>query len=148
LLEAEVPDPCRELHDLLFSSEVDQASKMDRIAALPDIDPCIERGLEAATAQRDWDRFQYYVYAAYARPSATYASALIEALKLRDRAVPIEDVLEVLAQIGDPSTLPVVEETYAWSLEWDEFYGVALKCVWVVEAIDTADAGEFLERIR
>jgi HEAT repeat protein len=64
-----------------------------------------------------------------------------------------EDIVDVLAVVGDPSATSCLEDALWWEPPWDEYRGLAVKSVWAIgtpEAIEAlrgaAACGE--ERIR
>jgi HEAT repeat protein len=55
-----------------------------------------------------------------------------------------EDIVDVLAVIGDPSATSCLEDALRWEPPWDEYRGLAVKSVWALGAIGTPKAIEAL----
>jgi hypothetical protein len=51
-----------------------------------------------------------------------------------------EDIVDVLAEIRDPSAIGCLERALWWEPPWDEFRQLAVKVVWALAAIGTPDA--------
>jgi HEAT repeat protein len=55
-----------------------------------------------------------------------------------------EDIVDVLASIGDPSAISCLEDALWWEPQWDEYRGLAVKAVWALGAIGTPEAIQVL----
>jgi hypothetical protein len=130
--------------DVLRDSSVPIAERVRRVGEVPDIRALLAQGLNDAEKTRDWRRFERLLTAAAAYPDRSYAPAIRRALALRDPEVPIEDALDVLAEIGDPGTLDVLREFAFADVDWDEFHHVNAKAIGAVKAIDTPEARDLL----
>lgn len=131
---------CREFDARLrdFSEGVDAwASWLERTS---DVEDCIAEGLRRSRRDQDWSTWDLYVVAASTHPSRTFTRDLCEVLRLRINGVNIEDVIDALAAISDPSAVDCLEETLWWEPEWDEYRGIAIKTIWALAAIGTPAA--------
>ena len=77
---------------------------------------------------------------AHRRPSRTYTATLCEVLTRQIEEVNNEDVVDVLAEIRDPTAVGCLEDTLRWQPSWDEFRQLAVKCVWALAATGTSEA--------
>nr|BFF03465.1 hypothetical protein GCM10020241_51400 [Streptoalloteichus tenebrarius] len=135
---------CEELESVLLDPRLEHGERMARLRGLSGVDECVRDGLQRALSAQDWDTFELYLLAAYEHPGRALTDVLCEALRLRSRNVPNEDVIQVLAEIADPDSLPCLRETLHWEPEWDEFHQIAVKCVWAVSAIKSPEATSVL----
>ena len=51
----------------------------------------------------------------------------------------------MLEVVRDPASVDCVAATLRWEPDWDEFRGMAIKCVWALAAIGTAEAWAALD---
>jgi HEAT repeat protein len=58
--------------------------------------------------------------------------------------VNMEDIVDTIAEIGDPSAIGCLEEALWWQPPWDEYRGLVVKSVWDLGAIGTPEAIEVL----
>ncbi|ACU34540.1 hypothetical protein [Actinosynnema mirum] len=104
-----------DLHALLTTPDLPHPERTRRVRALTDVEDHITQ-----------------------TPSMT--PILCKALSLRSRAAPNEDILQVLAEIKAPTSLPCLREALHWQPEWDEFDQVGVKALWAINAVNTAEA--------
>jgi hypothetical protein len=111
---------------------------------VPDAEQCIANGLLRAAEAGDWLTFERYLLVAHQRPSHSYTSVLCRVLSAHREDVNNEDIVDVLAAIGDPSATSCLEDALWWEPPWDEYRGLAVKSVWALAAIGTPEAIEAL----
>jgi hypothetical protein len=109
-----------------------------------DVEECIADGLLRAAEAEDWSTFERYLLAAHQRPSRTYTSVLCRVLREQRDDINNEDIVDVIAEIGDPSAIGCLEEALWWQPPWDEYRNLAVKSVWALGAIGTPEAIEVL----
>lgn len=142
-------DVCRELGQRLaafewFHDHDEFASWLDG-AADADAERCIEHGLVEMSAQGNWGIFEGYVHAASLRPDKSQTSALCAVLMQHDLDVNYEDIVDALGQVKDPASIDCLAATIRWEPDWDEYRGLAVKCIWALAAIGTPEAWNVLE---
>jgi HEAT repeat protein len=115
-----------------------------RLDEIPDVEECIAGGLLRAAEAEDWPTFERYVLAAHQRPSRSYTSVLCRVLSEQPDDVNMEDIVDTIAEIGDPSAIGCLEDALWWQPPWDEYRGLAVKSVWALGAIGTPEAFEVL----
>lgn len=135
---------CAELDEILHDDSLSPSARMVSLGALVNVEDCIELRLRNAVAGGDWDEFELYLLAAYKHPSSKLTTSLCAALDQRDRRVPYEDALEVLAEVADPAAIETLAGLLRWMPEWDEYHSIAVKTVWAIAAIDTPAANGLL----
>jgi PBS lyase HEAT-like repeat-containing protein len=135
-------EQCQELRQVLASGLVimDRALLLTRLDALTGMDDCIQEGLVHSALTEDWLWFERYVLAASRHPSRAMVPVLCQVLSRRIDEVNSEDIVEVLSEIGDPDSVDCLRDTLLWQPGWDEFHGLAIKCVWALAAIGSAEA--------
>jgi HEAT repeat protein len=136
-----------ELVALLHDPSVPFEQRRDRIKTLPDVRSSVAVGLQTALEAGDWGTFELLLLVAFQQPDPNYVPALTAALSLQVPEVPNEDALEVLADIGDPSTLDLLKKIALTEHDWDEFSQIGVKAVWAIAAIDTPQATAALAEI-
>lgn len=135
---------CAELRDLLADPALSPSQRRRRIQELTGVEDCVTRSLSEALASHDWDTFEMYLWAAFHHPAPAMTPILCAALRLKSRAVPNEDALQVLAEIKDPTSLACLRDVLFWHPEWDEFDQVGVKALWAVDAVGTAEARQLV----
>jgi hypothetical protein len=55
-----------------------------------------------------------------------------------------EDIVDVLAEIADPSVVGCLEKALWWQPPWDEYRQLAVQCVCALAAIESSDAVRML----
>ncbi|MGW5050379.1 hypothetical protein [Actinokineospora sp. NPDC004072] len=133
-----------ELRAILHDDGLAHGERMHRLSQLTGVEGCVTEALAKAFAERVWRRFELYLLAAvyHAGPAAT--PILCDALAERSRAVPNEDVLEVLAELGDPASLDCLRRTMYWRPEWDEFDQVGVKALLAISTVNTETAWKLI----
>lgn len=135
---------CEELAAVLVDESLTHSERMRRLKDMTGVEDCVTQALSDAVDNHDWDTFELYLLAAFHHPARSMTPALCEALRLRSRAVPNEDTLQVLAEIKDPDALDCLREVLFWHPDWDEFDQVGVKAFWAVDAIGTDDARQLV----
>jgi hypothetical protein len=131
---------CDELAAILMDEGLTHSERMRRLKDLTGIEDCVTQALSDAVANQDWDTVELYLLAAFHHPARSMTPILCKALRLRSRAVPNEDALQVLAEIKDSDALDCLREVLYWHPEWDEFDQIGVKALWAIDAIGTDDA--------
>ena len=116
---------------------------LERIQRLGDVRECIVSGLSSSAALARWTRFDSYVIAALRQPDRAMTPILCAVLERRDSHVPanvIDDIVDLLHDIGDPAAVGALERAMLHPPEWDEYYHFARKCLWALLKIGTPEA--------
>jgi hypothetical protein len=142
-------ETCAELERILdeiapFANRVEFFARIDRLSQVED---CIRDGLVKAVAAGEWARFERYVLAATRHPSRVLTPVLCGVLTSRPSDVNLEDVVEALGVVADPASVGCLVETILWEPDWDEYRQLAVKCVWALGAIASAEAIEALRGV-
>lgn len=132
-------DACRELEYLLYHPPTDDDDLYDAVRAFKDVTDCVVAGLRQKAEEEDWSGFGRYMWAGFAHPSPEMTPVLIDALALRESAVPNEDVVDLLRDLADPRAFEVLRETLWWNPEWDEAQAIAVKCVYALARLAIAE---------
>ena len=135
---------CSELRILIRDDDTEWEAVKDRLRNISDVSDCLRNELADALERQDWGIFETALLAADNNPSSELIPILCRALEKQDRAVPNEDILELLADLGDPRSLDTLRRTIWWNPPWDEFYWIAVKAVGAVWKIDSEEATEVL----
>jgi hypothetical protein len=140
------PATCQELDDQIRFVGLGTGLGMLKpwLDKVPDVEQCIADGLQRAAEAEDWSTFERYLLVAHQRPSRSYTSVLCRVLSEQRDDVNNEDIVDVLAVIGDPSATSCLEDALWWEPPWDEYRGLAVKSVWALGAIATPEAIEVL----
>jgi HEAT repeat protein len=110
------------------------------LKGLTRVEDCIAEGLRRASAVGDWLMFERYLLAAYHHPSRAFTVELCEVLDRQIEDVNNEDIVDVLAEIADPTAVGCLEGALWWHPQWDEYRQLAVKCVWALAATGTPEA--------
>jgi HEAT repeat protein len=113
---------------------------------LSDVRECIAEGLQRALATEDWLSLDKLLIAADRHQSRMYAAVLCEVLRRRVDKVSNENVVDLLADLREPSSVPCLEEALEWRPPWDDYRHLAVKVVWALAAIGTEEALAVLRR--
>lgn len=111
-----------------------------RLSTAVEAEQCIGSGLQRTSQSGNWVLFERYVLVAHRRPSRTYTATLCDVLTRRIEEVNNEDIVDVLAEVRDPTAVDCLEGTLRWQPPWDEFRQLAVKCVWALAATGTPEA--------
>lgn len=141
-------DVCRELAQRVaayewFHDHDSFASWLDGAAG---VEQCIEHGLGDTRMCGNWAIFEGYVHASSLKPARSHSAMLCSVLSQHDLDVNYEDIVDALGEIKDPTTIDCLAATMRWEPDWDEYRGLAVKCVWALAAIGTREAWEVLNR--
>jgi hypothetical protein len=123
----------------------DPASATEILAAIPEAEAALKRWLAEAVDAKDWRSFEMLVIAASARPSRLYTSSLCEVIRRHRDDVNLEDIVMLLADGADESAVPCLANLAVTELDWDEYWGVAQKCVYALGRIASRTAVEELK---
>ncbi|MGI9598721.1 MAG: hypothetical protein ACR2QK_21330 [Acidimicrobiales bacterium] len=130
---------------MLFDPGLARAERIERLNGLGDVRDCIVAGLTATVETQDWARFEPWLFAAFLQPSTDMTELLSGVLSQLNPEVHNEDLVDVLAEIGDPRAIGAIEDALLWEPDWDEYHNLGLKCVWALGAIGTDEARSILE---
>src|SRR6266568_2592920 len=99
------PSAWKELNDKIRSLTLgtDPGVLKPWLDEVPDAEQCIADGLQRAAEAEDWSTFERYLLVAHQHPSRSYTNVLCRVLSERRDDVNNEDIVDVLAEIGDPS---------------------------------------------
>jgi hypothetical protein len=100
-----------------------------RVQSLSGTEDCIAAGLRRARDAEDWSMFEQYAFAAFHHPSRAYTDVLCDVLG-RHEELNNEDLVDALAEIGDPKSVDCLRDALRWDPPWDEFGQLARKAVW------------------
>ena len=109
------------------------------------VETCIAAGLSSTSEACSWGLFEGYVHAASLRPDRAYTGPLCSVLAQHDLDVNYEDIVDALGELRDPASIDCLAATLVWEPDWDEYRGLAVKCVWALAAIGTPEAWAVLE---
>ncbi|MHA6761151.1 hypothetical protein [Streptacidiphilus sp. PAMC 29251] len=129
-----------ELEALLRDPSVPFEQRRDRVQTLHGVTETTAIGLRQAQEAGDWGKFELFLLVAAAHPDVSYVPPIAAALALQAPAVPNEDALEVLVDLGDPSNLDLLVRIASTEHDWDEFSQIGVKAVWAIAAITTPAA--------
>jgi hypothetical protein len=140
-------EACDKLARILEPSPLlnDHVALFAQIDQLPDITECVRTQLVDASNKADWGRFERYVLAAWRRPARSLAQPLCDVLGRHSDEVNNEDIVEALGEIRDPGSVHCLVDALWWQPEWDEFHGLAIKCIRALANIATSHAREALQ---
>jgi hypothetical protein len=135
-------DPCADLERLIDVNpfQVGRSNWLARLDALIQVNDCIVAGLVRSSEGEDWSRFGRYVLALTRHPSKKGGDVLCEVLGRRIDEVNNEDIVDALAEIRDPASVPCLADVIWWLPDWDEFHQLAIKSVWALAAIASPEA--------
>ena len=134
-------EQCSDLERRLRGFVVGQGDDLRAwIGSLSDVDDCVAQGLQRSIESADWALFEKYLLVAYQHPSSQYTAPLCEVLRRQSDDVNNEDIVDVLAAARDPAAVGCLVDTMRWEPPWDEFRQLAVKCIWALTDIGTADA--------
>ena len=138
---------CRELRQRLAAGEWhrDRERFLQWLDGVDGIEACVAQGLEETRSEQNWYLFEGFVNVAYRRPDIRQAPALCSALALRSGEVNNEDIVDALGEVRDPASIDCLAAVIRWEPDWDEFRGLAVKCVWALAAIGTPEAWAVLD---
>lgn len=135
---------CEELESRLRNSRLSSVSDRQDFAAwldsLTEVESCIAAGLRRASETADWLMFDLYVLAASHHPADLYTAVLCEVLGRQSEDVNNEDIVDVLAKIGDPAAVGCLADAMWWEPPWDEYRNLGVKAVWALADIGTPEA--------
>lgn len=137
--------PCETLHELLRDTSITSEERRTAIVRLSDIEDCVLFGLRDAADREDWLVFNQYLIVAYHRPDRRITPILSGVLTRRLPQVNNEDLVSVLGETGDATAVAALGQALRWHPDWDEFHGLAVKCVWAIAAIGGPDATVLLQ---
>ncbi|GGK05310.1 hypothetical protein GCM10010123_38980 [Pilimelia anulata] len=126
---------------------MEQNELLNQISSLRDVESCISEELAKAVDGRDWDSLEVLLWAAICHPCEAYAPVLERMLHRREPGVPVEDLIEVLGEIGSETSVVHLERAMYWRPEWDEFHSVAVKCIGALAAIGNESAKVVVETV-
>lgn len=109
------------------------------------VDACIEDGLRRAAQDEDWLSFELHLLAGSIVPSSRYSRLLCDVLDRRVPELNNEEVVAVMGEIADPSTVDALERSLWWHPDWDEFHGLGKKAIDALAAISTDVAWTVIE---
>jgi HEAT repeat protein len=116
---------------------VDRDEFFGRIEAMAGAGAHIRDGLRRSMDAENWWLAGRYVLAAFSQPSRDMTPVLCTLLRLRSRWLNNADIVDVLAEIGDPAAVGCL----AGALRWEPAdTDLAIRCVRALGAIGTARA--------
>ena len=103
--------------------------------------------LTTALKAREWWVLQALVLLCAKCPSASYAEILCRILEEASEEMTNEDVVDVLDQIREPSSVSALQRAASYEQSTDEFHNLNTKCVYALGHIATAEAEAALTEI-
>jgi hypothetical protein len=141
---------CVSLSDCLAQLQGQQLKILDFVTCVQRLQTSevqIASELTAAFDARDWRVLQALVLVCAKQPSASYAHILCRILDEASEQMTNEDVVDVLDQIREPSTVSALWRAASYDLSIDEFHNLNKKCVYALGHISTSEAEAALSEI-